>query len=94
MERMTKATDCRDIYIVDESNVKLAGTEYSGEAINKLAKFENVYDDLISKQSELSKELDKLRAEGKTNTVKFKQLLVNKMNNNNVLVLFKGFGLE
>ena len=94
MERMTIATDCKDIYVVDESKIQLEGTAYSGEAINKLAKFENVYDDLIVKQSELSKEMDKLRAEGKTNTVRFKQLLVNKMNNNNVLVLFKGFGLE
>lgn len=67
---------------------------YSGDAINKLAKFENFYDDLISKQNEISKELEKLRVEGKTHSVKFKQLLANKMTNNNIMILLKTYGLQ
>ena len=58
-----------------------------------MAKFENIYDDLISKQSEISKELEKLRLEGKTHSVKFKQLFANKITNNNIIILFETYGL-
>jgi hypothetical protein len=47
----------------------------------------------MSKQSEISKELEKLRSEGKTHSVKLKQLLANKMTNSNILMLFKTYGL-
>lgn len=67
---------------------------YSGDAINKMAKFENFYDELISKQSEIIKELEKLKLEGKTRSVKFKQLLANKITNNNIMILFKTYGID
>lgn len=93
MERLTKVL-AKEFYIVDSENVSHDVNGYTGEAINKLAKFENMYDDLISKQSEISIELEELRAKGKTNSVRFKQLLANKLNNNNVLILLKTYGLE
>jgi hypothetical protein len=92
MDRLTRALD-KDSYVVDDTKVQHDVNGYSGDAITKLAKFENLYDDLISKQCEISKELEKLRFEDKTHSVKFRQLLANKMTNNNVLILFRTYGL-
>lgn len=94
MERLTKALESNGLFIVEDSQLQPDANGYSGEAINKLAKFENFYDDLIFKQSEISMELEKLRFEGKTNSVKFKQLLTNKMTNHAILILLKAYGLQ
>lgn len=91
MNRLTRALDSNNFYVVDDAKVQHDINGYSGEAINKLAKFENIYDDLISKQSEISKELEKLRLEDKTHSVKFKQLLANKITNNNIIILLKTY---
>lgn len=64
--RLTRALDSKNFYVVDDTKVQHDVNGYSGDAISKLAKFENIYDDLISKQSEISKELEKLRLEDKT----------------------------
>ncbi|AHF11461.1 MULTISPECIES: hypothetical protein [Dehalobacter] len=94
MERLTKALESNGLFIVDDFQIQHDANGYSGEAINKLAKFENFYDDLIFKQSEISMGLEKLRFEGKTNSVKFKQLLTNKMTNHTILILLKTYGLQ
>lgn len=93
MDRLTRALDSNNFYVVDDTKVQHDVNGYSGDAISKLAKFENFYADLISKQSEISKELGELRLEGKTRSVKFKQLLANKLTNNNFIILFKTYGL-
>lgn len=93
MARLTRPLDNNNSYVVAETKLQLGPNGYSGEAISKLAKFENIYEDLLSKQAELSEELNKLRLEGKTNTVKFKQLLGNKITNSNILMLFDTYGL-
>lgn len=92
MNRLTKRLGSDNFYVPDDK-VKHDENGYFGEAVSKLARFENIYDDLIAKQSEISKELEKLRSEDKTKTVKFKQLLANKMTNNNILILFGTHGL-
>lgn len=94
MARLTRALDTSGFYVVDDDKVNHDVNGYSGDAINKLAKFENIYDDLIANQREISKELEKLRLEGKMNSVKFKQLLANKMTNNNIIILCKTYGLQ
>ena len=93
MDRLTRTVG-KGIYAVDESNIQHGENGYYGEAVTRLAKFENICEDLKAKQLEISKELEKLRLEGKTNTVKFRQLLTNKLANSNVLILFKSYGLE
>jgi len=93
MERLTRVLD-NGFYIVDDTKVQHDVNGYSGEAINRLAMFENMYNDLLLKQSEISKELEKLRSEDKMHSVKFKQLLANKLTNMNILILFKTYGLE
>ena len=93
MNRLTRKSDSSNSYIVDDTMIQHVENEYSGDAVSKLAKFENIYDDLILKQSEISKELEKLKSEGKTHTVKFRQLLTNKITNNNIIMLFETYGL-
>jgi hypothetical protein len=94
MERLTRLLESYELYVVDDTKVQHEVNGYSGEAISKLARFENFYDDLVLKQSDISKELEILRSEGKTNSVKFKQLLANKMTNNNIIILLKSYGLK
>ena len=65
---------------------------YSGEAVNRLARFEDIVDDLQQKQEFIAKEMDQLRAEGKTNTIRFKQNLANKLLNSQILALFESYG--
>lgn len=93
MSRLTRVLDSKDLYVVDDTKIQHDENGYFGEAISKLAKYENIYDDLIAKQNEISKELEKLRFEGKTHSVKFKQLLANKLTNSNILILFETYGL-
>lgn len=90
MERMTKALG-NGQYTADESKVQHDETGYTGEAIHKLAKYENIHESLLSKQVELSKQMEKLRLEGKSNTVLFKQLLANKLMNNEIITLFETY---
>jgi hypothetical protein len=94
MDRLTKLLNNNNFYIVNDTKVTNDENGYSGEAVGKLAKFENLYEDLILKQSEISAELEKLRIEGKTHTVKFKQLFANKLTNSNIIILFETYGLK
>lgn len=90
MDRLTKLLD-NGIYIANENQIKHNENGYFGNAINKLAKFENIYEDLILKQKEISTEMEKLKLEGKTNSVKFKQLLANKLTNSNIIMIFEKY---
>lgn len=92
MNRLTKSLDNKQFY-VDDTKVTHDVNGYFGEAIDRLAKFENFYDALVSQQEEITRELDKLRSEGKTTSVKFKQLFANKLTNNNILILLKTYGI-
>lgn len=94
MSRLTHKLENSNLYVVDEINIKCETNGYSGEVIEKLAKFENLYDSLVTAQIDISKELEKLRIEGKTKTVKFNQLLATKLTNSNILSVFKTYGLE
>lgn len=94
MERLTRAFENDEFYIVDGDKVNHDANGYSGDAINKLAKFENIYDDLVANQSEISEELERLRNEDKTHSFKFKELMAKKFTNNNIITLFKTYGLQ
>jgi hypothetical protein len=94
MDRLTRAAGCNNYYIIDDNKIQHDVNGYTGEAVSKLAKFENLYDDLAARQNEIVKELEALRLEGKTRTVKFKQLFADKLVNNNIIILFKTYGLQ
>ena len=94
MDRLTKMLDNSKGYFVEGDKVEHEADGFTGQAINKLATYENIYEDLKLKQVEISKELEKLRWEDKTKTVKFKQLLTNKLTNGNVIMLLESYGLK
>ncbi len=93
MARLTRMLN-NELYIVDDDKVNRDVNGYSGEAISRLAKFENVYDDLVASQNKISEELEKLRNEGKTKSARFRELMVKKLTNNNFIILFKTYGLD
>jgi hypothetical protein len=81
-------------YTVKDSTINHDNNGYAGEAINRLAKFENIYEDLILNQIQIPEEMERLRNEGKTKSVRFKELMVKKMTNANIIDLFKTYGLD
>lgn len=94
MDRLTKLLKDKKSYIIDNNAMQKDVNGYLGDAVNRLGRFEDIYDNLISDQNQISKELEKLRLEGKTNSVKFKQLFANKLTNSNIISIFKAYGLE
>ena len=93
MERLTRVLNNK-FYIVDDDKVKCDDNGCSGEAISRLARFENFYDDIVDGQNKISGELEKLRNEGKIKSVRFKELMVKKLTNSNIIILFKTHGLQ
>ena len=89
MARLTKVWDNSELYTVDDDKVNHDINGYSGEAIIRLAKFENIYDDLVASQIKIAAELETLRNEGKKNSVKFKELLGKKLMNSYIITIFK-----
>jgi hypothetical protein len=92
VERITKEYG-KNIYAVASDKLIKNEKGYTGEAIYKLAIFENIYENLEKSQIRLSEELDKLRSENKTNTYKFKELMAKKLSNSFTISLFKSNGL-
>lgn len=99
MNRLTKQAmvmddNSGDGYIVDHGAIISVSSGYTGDAIERLAQFENFYDDLINGQAKLTEELALLRSEGKEKSVQFKELLTKKLVNINTMILLKSYGLE
>ncbi len=86
MLRITKFIN-DEFYVTDEAFISHDDIGYKGTAINRLAFYENIFDELSSEQLKISKEMEKLRIEGKGKSVKFKELMVKKLTNSNVLSL-------
>jgi len=63
------------------------------EAIQRLAAFEDVYDELAVSMVAIPGDLAKLRAEGKEKTVRYKELFGQKMLNNHIIALFERHGI-
>lgn len=91
MKRITKLSG--NIYIIDKVTISENSEYYYGEAIDKLAKYEILHEELRNKQLKIIKEMDDLKKQGKNKTVHFKQLLTEKITNNNILSIFEVYGL-
>jgi hypothetical protein len=93
MSRLTRALGNKGPYAVDDDKVGHGSNGFTGEAVDKLARFENLYEDILNGQDEISKELEKLRLAGQTKSVKFRELMTRKLMNTNFLILLKSYGL-
>lgn len=63
------------------------------EAAEKLAKFEDLCEQLEAQQEQLSAQLAALRAAGKEKTARFRELMGQKLVNASTIGLLKGSGL-
>jgi hypothetical protein len=91
MERLTTAADCG--YAAYEAYIQKCAEGYTGEAIEKLAKFENMLERLLKEQGDTAARLEKLRKEGREKSVTFKQLLAKKLTYSGMLALFESHGI-
>ncbi len=96
MTRHTTWVENLEVYVVGQGQIQYNEKEsgYFGEAIVRLAMYENFHEDLLREQEVLLKKLEGLRAEGKTRTVTFKQLVAAKLTNSHVLLLLAQHGLR
>jgi hypothetical protein len=92
MERLTYLND--KIYSIKKESVNINENEVSGIAINRLAAFENLYFDLIKQQNEITAELEKLKAEDKQKTVKYRELFGKKLVNQNLIFIFEYYNFK
>lgn len=81
-------------YVVDPSEVCCEDEGIAGEAIKKLAAFENFFDELMNRQEATRKEMERLRAAGKVKTTTFRQLVAIKLTNDQILDLLRAFDIE
>ena len=94
MERLTILSNDHKTYLTKAIERKLDDEFYYGEAIQKLALFENMHEYLIESQTSIPKELETLRNQGKSKTVTFKELLTQKLINESMLMLLSRYGIE
>lgn len=94
MERLTKPSENNAFYVTDKITGIIAEEGYYGEAIDRLAKFENLYAHLMERYSAIPSELEALRSAGKNRTVTFKERLTEKMIIEMLLNQLRRHGLE
>ncbi len=63
-------------------------------AVQKLARFENAYDYVAARQAELVRRMEALKAEGKQKSAQFRELLGEKLMNQNMLILWETYGIR
>ena len=68
------------------------GTELS-QALDRLARCENLLADLEREQTELAQTLESLRLQGKNKTVQFKELMARKLVNQQLRLRLEQYGL-
>ncbi len=94
MARLTRPREDGAGYRVDDAQIAHDAGGYSGEAIERLARFENAQADLLAHQETIALEMDRLRAKGKEKSVRFRELLGQKMINNTLTRVAERYDLR
>ena len=63
-------------------------------AARRLASFENAWERLTARQGEVTARMEALKAEGKQNTAKFRELFAEKLTIQNTLTLWETYGIQ
>ncbi len=82
-----------ETYFIDKGQILQEGDCYRGEAIEKLAKFENFYEDLLTTQDSITKELEDLKNRNRERSYQYKELMALKLTNKHILRMFEASGL-
>ena len=85
MERLTKKLSDGTYALIEGHDVN--------EVIVRLAKYEDMYEALCFEFSKITADMEKMRAADKSKTVTYKQLIANKMMNQNLIGRFEIYGL-
>ncbi len=93
MSRLTELLKNNKIYVSKHVDEKYE-EGYSGDAIEKLAKFENLFDYLKTQHEEIPKELEILRNEGKIKSDHFREIFARKLTVEAFLNLMKDFDIK
>jgi len=64
------------------------------DPLERLARFEDVVAELVADQADISRQLETLRGEGLSKTVRFRELMGRKLMNQHLLVLLRKHGIE
>jgi hypothetical protein len=94
MERFTRLSEDRKYYVADDGSLIRNDEVYTGELIERLAKFENMLEHIMKEHEELPKELQALRDAEKTKTYKYREVFTRKLMNDSFVVELMGFGLK
>lgn len=73
--------------------VHMAGGFAQGEAIERLAQYEDMCEELQAQQQALALQIENLRAEGREKSVKFRELFAQKLTNAAFLSMLQARGL-
>ncbi len=97
MERFTEKNignaGGQEKYLLGEQKIELGPLGYTGEAVDRLGVFEDILEDLFAAQERLSAQMEQLRAQGKTKSFQFRELMGKKLVNSNILSIFQTYGI-
>lgn len=93
MERLTKRELPESPWRVEPAAVERTEFGYSGTAIERLAKFEDILEAVLEEQGRLGPKLEQMRIDGKTHSYQFKEMMGKKLMNAHLLALFKTHGI-
>ncbi|MDD4298340.1 MAG: hypothetical protein PHS98_01745 [Bacilli bacterium] len=91
MHRYTEKIDGQ--FVINDKHINSNDNGYYGDAVDKLAVFEDIIDDILLKQNEISQELKILRNEQQTKSYRFRQLLGQKLTNSALISIFESYKL-
>lgn len=92
MQRMTQLDEQGRAYLPKE-RILLTEQGVEGEAVERLACFEQLYERILASQEDLTVQLAALRKEGKTKTAKFREMMGKKLMQSSLLSIFQAAGL-
>lgn len=94
MDRFTRLSEDKKYYVAEIGSLTKRDEGYTGELIERLAKFENMLEHILKEHEELPKELQILRDAEKTKTYKYREVFTRKLMNDSFVVELMGFGLK
>lgn len=94
MERLTRKSKKEGTYLTDRIDGKHPEGGYHGEAVEKLARFENLYEDLLARKNSLRQDLEQLVENDRLRTYEYTERYVEKLMNDALLELCETHGLK
>ena len=78
----------------NENGYYVVTNEDTEKAIQRLGIFEDAYEDLMTDREQIPKSLEGMRIQGKEKTVRYKETMVQKLINNNIVMFFEKYDLK